>query len=70
MEEVIAQLIPSATIKPRAPLFSFFSMLLRMQVMEFEKDSQGAVSFNAEDGWTSAKWRIMLMFVPIKCKMH
>lgn len=69
MDEVIARLIPSATLRPRAPLF-FFSMLLRMQVMEFEKDSQAAVSFNAEDGWTSAKWRIMLMFVPIKCKMH
>lgn len=39
-----------------------------MQVMHSEKGSQAAIRPDREDGWTAAKWRIMLMFVLIiKC---
>lgn len=36
-----------------------------MQDMQLEKGSQAAISPDMEDGWTAAKWRIMLMFVLI-----
>lgn len=68
MEEVLAWLIPSAPpLSPRAPTIFFFlySRLLNMQDMQLEKGSQAAISPDMEDGWTAAKWRIMLMFVLI-----
>lgn len=73
MEEAFAWLIPSAGQGPPSPTFSFLFIffarrLLRMQVMYLEKGSQAAIRLDREDGWTAAKWRIMLMFVLIiKC---
>lgn len=62
--KVLAWLIPPSP--PSLPcLFFLWGGHWECRSETWRKESQVAISVGAGDGWTSAKWRIMIMFVLI-----